>query len=326
MTIPRAYNATFKGLLSEMERPGQTLTTPSATSSTLKDLDVQATLETLSVSLHVMHGAWFAWSIYDSLAFGHTLNAQTLSYGVHIASQAISISSTDLIGPKGSDGTPAVKLELPPCRLSGVLEGTRIHAFLLVNEFKLMLKPKYVDDILTIQQKFGSDFNDLVDLISGSRTNLRKKAVVPYTSLSLLLDIQSKGFSIGLRGPSSVQYLEAPMIKASIRIMDSRQLRWLVEAKGLKLSLMHDRAINTPSDTSPKPYISAYMTLDCTAHNETFPVAGDATDPQHLTIKVDRVHALMMPAAISELGNLIDHVQVRPSPATTHDGMNLSID
>ena len=308
----------FKGLLSEIEKPGQSPITPNATLSSLKrDLDIQATLGTLSVSLHVMHGAWFTWSIYDSLAFGRTLNTRILSYGVHIASQAISISSTDLIGPKGSDSAPAVKLELPPCRLSGVLEGSRIHASLLVDQFNFMLKPKYVDDILTVQEKFGNDFNDLLDLISGSRTNLRNKAVSSQTSLSFRLEVQSKGFTIGIRGPSSVQYLEAPLIKASIRIMGARGLQWLMEAKGLKLSLMHDH---------DKLYISAYMTLDCIAHNETPPVATDGTDAQYLTIKIDRVHALMMPAAISELGNLIDHVQVCPFLTVTHDRMNTFTD
>ncbi|KAF8325178.1 uncharacterized protein EI90DRAFT_3157032 [Cantharellus anzutake] len=305
-----AYNAMFKGLLSEIEEPAQSSSTPKVDSSYLKqDLDVQATLGTFSVSLHVMHGAWFAWSIHDSLAFGRRLNTQILSYGVHVASQTISISSTDMIGSHGSDGAPAVKLGLPSCRLTGVLEGTRVHATLLIDRFKLMLKPKYVDDILTVQQKFGNDFNDLLDLVTGPHTNLVKRPAPLRKKLTFHLNIQSKGFAIGLRGPTSVQSLEAPLARATVRSASRRGLQWLAEAKGLNLSLEHDTSLPFSSSKYVEPYTSAFMTLDCSVHNEVYPTGSDAADTQHLSISVDKVHALMVPAAISELGNLVDHVQ-----------------
>jgi hypothetical protein len=301
----------FKGLLSEMdESTPAPVESQSQTPSPLlpKDIDVQASVRNVNISLHIMHGTWLSWALCETMLFGKTPDLRTITYGVEIPAQVIIFSAKpDGTGPVMTGTDSSVRLELPALRVSGILQHSTLRATIIVDKFKLMLKPQYMDDILVVQQKFGQDFNDIVDIFTQARPKTPSKSKpIPF-----VYHIVGKldGFSIGIQGPTCVQYLDSPLIQGSIRSTAPSRLRWRLEVTNLALSLVHDPFVSRARRLDGEQYRSAYMVMDCLVHNES-QEAEDLHDMRHLTVNVDKIHALMMPAAIGELGNLVDYVQV----------------
>lgn len=263
----------------------------------------------MSVFLHVMHGTWVSWSLEDTLAYTASADLRTISYGVQLASQRITMSGEpDDVGEIAT-ASRLIKFALPSLRLSGISKGRTVQASLVIDHFQLMLKPQYMDDILVVQQKFGTDFNELVDVFASNKKSVRAKTATTKRASLLSLDatVKLEGFTIGIQGPSSIQYLQSPHLSASYRTGVGSGSLWNLNVKELELSLVHN-LYPLRSQHHVEQYNSASMSLDCVIHNE--PPLDFDEDVEYLTITVSRVHALMAPAAISELGNLIDHVQV----------------
>jgi hypothetical protein len=275
----------------------------------LQSIDFQAQINHLGVYLHVMHGTWLSWSLEDTLAYSAATDLRAVPYGVQLASQRIILSGE----PDGTEAlipsSHSVKLALPSLRLEGIIQSDHIQASLVVDHFRLMLKPQYVDDILVVQQKFGSDFNELIDVFAYNRPKKPQNSRESLSSPTFDIAVKLEGFKIGIQGPTSTQYLQCPMVSALYQSLTSSGSRWHLDVKGLELSLVHDvRPLS--SKRYREEYNSASMSLDCVVHNEVPKEALESIE--YLTINVSRVHALMAPAAISELGDLVDHVQVEP--------------
>lgn len=300
--LSSSYDAMFKGLKSDVD----SIVTPKTTSpvtKTTRSIDIQAQINLLNISLHVMHGTWLSWALRDTLGFIHIQNQRVTTYGMQLASQRLNLAgrpdASTILTPTSYS---SIKLALPALRLFGRLERNSMRATLIVEHFHLMLKPQYVDDILVVQQKFGSDFNELVDVIAANKP---KRSSAPRSAMSLLMGVKLGGFNIGVQGPMSTQYIDSPAMSAEIGDGPLGR-RWKMVVTALQLYLVHDSPLRHPTKDGVQ-YRSAYMILDCELHN-ALPV-GFVGDADHVTLNVSRIHALLMPAAISELGDLVDHIQ-----------------
>lgn len=186
-----------------------------------------------------------------------------------------------------------------------------------VHSFNVILKPKFVDDILVIQQKFGSDFNDILDLVAKTRrskSSLKPSSTAqPVSSgFSYKLAVELEGFRIGIEGPTSTQYLDSSTIHSTIfhNATISRP-QWNITVSNLALSLAHHSNLLATRTNFDRKYRSAYMVIDMDANNFVDNRSPDIDEPEHLNVRVHKVHATMQAAAMGELGDIIDHVQVR---------------
>jgi protein CSF1 len=303
----------FKGLLSGMDQsiPAPVELQSQASPLFPKDIDLQASVRLVNVSLHIMHGTWLSWTLYRIMLFGKTPDLQTIAGGVEIPAQIIVLSAKpDGLESAITEADSSVKLELPSFRVSGILQYSTVQATIAIDKFKLMLKPQYMDDILVVQQKFGQDFNDLVDIFTQTTRKTPSKA--PSTPFVYKISGKLDGFSIGIQGPTCIQYLDSPLIRGRIGSTNPSRLQWRIEVNNLALSLVHDTSVGRTRFTDREQYRSAYMVMDCLVHNESPQEVVGLQEMRHLTVSVDKIHALMMPAAVAELGNLVDYVQVGP--------------
>ncbi|KAF8320822.1 hypothetical protein DL93DRAFT_2163795 [Clavulina sp. PMI_390] len=303
-----SYDAMFRKVLSEIDEPNAGPKRPKKKSSMrFKSIDIQSQINLMSVFLHVMHGTWLSWSFEDTLVYATSKDLARIAYGVQLASQRITISGEpDEPGAITPTTSRPVKFGLPSLRLSGVWEGNSLEAALIVDHVRIMLKPQYMDDILVVQQKFGTDFNEIIDVLASNSSTAKTNVSQPKSPRRITIEagVRLEGFTIGIQGPTSTQYLLSPEMSASYRSSPSTGTHWRLNLQKLELSLVHNmRALHRQREQ----YNSASMSLNCYIHNDA-PVDADE-GVEYLTISISQVHAVMAPAAISELGNLIDHVQ-----------------
>jgi hypothetical protein len=311
----------LQDLLSELDhnpRPSNSSPyIPALFSGDLK-VDLHAQLRELRTELHVMHGTWLTWNVLNSITFLGFKGRQETCFGHRIGSQVIYLTSGQSNG-KPTPSSNSVHLELPSLRLEGKYPQLDIR--LHVDRFSVTLKPQYFDDFLAIQQKFGSDFNDLVDLALEFKT--QREVLPAEASTASMTDtafprfdvsFTFDGFRIGIEGPSSTQYLDSSKIQGQLH--SGTQKRWSFGVESLALSLAHQSAPRRARTSFDRKYRSAYMVLDMSAQNIEYPEV--AQQENHLGIVINFVHAVMQPAAIAELGDLIDHVQVGLAGNITH--------
>ncbi|KAG9119662.1 hypothetical protein FRC07_005207, partial [Ceratobasidium sp. 392] len=307
------YDSMFQDLLSELDRnprPNNSQPFVPALFSGKVKVDVQAQLRDFCTELHVMHGTWLTWNVLNSTTFIKSRGLDALNFGHRIGSQVIRLSSGQPDGQRPVFGANSVYLELPSLWLEG--KYPQLDVRLHVDRFSVTLKPQYVDDFLAIQQKFGSDFNELVDLAVEFRNQggapISKPSNDPATDTAFpRFDISFifEGFRIGIEGPSSTQYLDSSNIKGHVH--SGTVKRWSFNVESLALSLAHHSAPRRTRSNFDRKYRSAYMVLDMAAENIEHPEG--AQEDNHLGITVSFVHAVMQPAAIAELGDLVDHIQ-----------------
>lgn len=84
---------------------------------------------------------------------------------------------------------------------------------------------------------------------------------------------------------------------------------WNARCSSISLSLAHHSSHVAASEFDRK-FRSAYMDVEFELNNATTSPSSDADDA-HFNLKIIRIHAVMQPAAIGELGDLVDYVQVR---------------
>ncbi|KAG9098261.1 hypothetical protein FRC06_006608 [Ceratobasidium sp. 370] len=248
-----AYDSMFQDLLSELDRnprPSSSQPFVPALFSGNFRVDVQAQLRDFCTELHVMHGTWLTWNVLNSTTFIDFRGLEELKFGHRIGSQVIHLGSAQPSTQRPVSGANSVYLELPSLRLEGKYPQLDVH--LHVDRFSFTLKPQYVDDFLAIQQKFGSDFNELVDLAVEFRNQRGVPArKLPSDAASVTafprFDIAFvfEGFRIGIEGPSSTQYLDSSSIKG--RVHSGTVKKWSFNVESLALSLAHHSAPRLPA-------------------------------------------------------------------------------
>ena len=303
---------TMRAVVSEARRKPES-STPKKPSKPVA-IHVNALFPSIRVSLQVMPGTWLAWEMVDTTVFFRSSAAARLkkaySFGIQAHQEVFSISSQ----PHWLHGLrkrTRVKFAIPMVSIQGKYDGTEVQVMVLVEFFNLIFRPSHWDTVLTVQQKFGQDFSDLISLVNEKRTVTSPKiepvpiSPRPQSPSRIKLGgvVKMKGFRIGLEGPSSVLFLECQNIGGGIQGNYGRS--WKLSVLDLALSL----APRTHSDSGMHSFDrinrTAFVSIDFHVSATQSPTSSTHT----LDITVTKVHAVMQPSSIGQLGDFVDHIQ-----------------
>lgn len=277
-------------------------------------IHVNALFPSIRVSLQVMHGTWFAWEMADTTAFFRSSAAVRLkkaySFGVQTRQQVFSISSQ----PHWLHGfrkRTRVKFAIPMISVQGNYDGTEVHAMVLVEFFNLTFRPSHWDTVLTVQQKFGQDFSDLISLVNEKRMVASPKTesiplsprLRPPSRIRFSGVVKAKGFRVGLEGPSSILFLECQNIGGGMQEHHGRS--WKLSVSDLALSLAPRTHSESGMHSFDRINRTAFVSIDFHVGATQSPLASAHT----LDVTVTKVHAVMQPSSIGQLGDFIDHIQ-----------------
>ncbi|KAH7888759.1 hypothetical protein F5I97DRAFT_2055646 [Phlebopus sp. FC_14] len=272
-------------------------------------LQVNGHVSMLGVTLQVMRGTWLSWNIQETTGFtsstSASLSKRTNDFGLQFGSQAIAVTSKSRSTDSStisSKSYPRVKLTLPMLTLTGQQGGLHIELLGALDFVDIMVKPSHWDTLLVVQQKFGQDFTDLMDLIQETRrkpsslpSSSTPKAVIPSKYVG---HVNVKGFRIGLEGPSSTFYLECKDVGGDIVKQDD-VLQWRVQLRDLALSLAPSTGATTLDHGFNRNQKSAFVILDITLN----------ASGKSMQTSIPKIQAVMQPSSIGELGDFIDYQQ-----------------
>ncbi|KIO30014.1 hypothetical protein M407DRAFT_5858 [Tulasnella calospora MUT 4182] len=178
MEYKSKYDIMVRDLFAELERPPPArIQLQTSTPSKKHTYKVDVSLKRAQILLQVMHGTWLSWEISDTFAQSQGQHSEFLSltFAVDLASQVIDIISQQ------TDTSPesAIRLPLPRFGASGNFSPRQLMSSVVLGRFDVKIKPQYVDDILAIQQKFGSDFAELLDLYTQKRERMERPGLWP---------------------------------------------------------------------------------------------------------------------------------------------------
>lgn len=285
--------ATLHGLLSEIENTK--VDSPRSQQRGQLILHLHAHVASVGVSLQVMHGTWLSWEVSQIVAYLRPSSGSqrhtSKSFGLQLASQLFSVSNR----PYPSRTIKAdsdVNLELPMISLTGRYSESTIYTIACVEFFQLTVKPSHWDTLLEVQQKFGQDFNDLMNLIAQTREQANsstKKATITKPTLQYVGHLKMRGFSIGLEGITSTLYLECEDIGGGIN--SSNGLTWDIRLSDVALSLAPNAHHAPRGSIFNRNIRSAFVIIDLQA--EANPDAKQFTVGQSLRFTVTKIHAVM---------------------------------
>ncbi|KAG6332933.1 hypothetical protein ID866_6159 [Astraeus odoratus] len=287
----KAAGDTTNVLVSPIPKP----TTPS--------LSLNGTITSCGVTLQIMRGTWLCWTMRDiavCVAFAQHATSRPRNFGLQLDSQALSISYKS---PSASNSTrvPRVKVMLPALILSGHESKNDMDLICALEFVDVMLKSSHWDSLLVVQQKFGRDFTDLMDLIQETRRARLVNTEIPRTVASegrYNIHINMKGFRVGLEGPASTFYLECENVVADI-IKSSSELAWKVLHRDISLSLTSRAATAALEHVFGRNQKSAFVVVDISV----------TADGNILAVSIPKIHAVMQASSIGELGDFIDYHQ-----------------
>ena len=298
----------FNDLLSEYNAKPKTAP---RTQAPRLSLQIHGQINHFEITLQVMHGTWASLEINKAVAYYTTPDStppiSSHTFGLQIASIILSISTK-----QGSRDTPGsrVKIVLPPLTLGGLSDGYHVDTTLLFEFIELKVKPSHWDTLLAVQQKFGQDFNDIVNLMDRTRTRRRKSTPVTViqppvktNSFEYSGSIKMRGFRVGLEGVGSVLYLECQDINGSI----SNKNGWAGELGLSDLALsLGPRTMFQKIPNFTRNHRSAFVTIDFKVDS----APNVETGGRNLNLAVGKTHAVLQPSSIGEFGDFIDNIQV----------------
>jgi len=311
--------ATMKDLLSEFRAgpPKIHSPAPSRISRRGSIIQVHGQVTRFEVSLQVMHGTWLSWEGNQMMAYFDSSSNKaargTHAFGLQIASMFVNVSSK----PNAHDVAPSsrIKVSLPPLSLAGHSSGYRVDALVLLEFIELKIKPAHWDTLLSVQQKFGQDFNDLVALMQKTRKKPTYPAKEAQTHVPVMRQYKAhmkmRGFRIGLEGVSSILLLECQDINGGLS--NTSGWTWDLGLSDLALSLA-PRVGRSQSATFNRNHRSAFVTID-------FKVNGSSSDhnsEKMFELSISKIHAVMQPSSIGELGDFIDNLQASFLPTISY--------
>ncbi|KAL1942384.1 hypothetical protein VTO73DRAFT_5986 [Trametes versicolor] len=304
-------DATVRALLSEMRGPPTSPHPPPSHPShspKLLTFEVQATVASVQATLQVMHGTWLSWEVHETLGFlmNDTRRRGAHLFGLQMGAHVFSISKTR--SNTHADPSSSIRLEFPTITLRGRHDNASVQGLALVDFFHVTVRPSDWDTLLSIQQKSSQDFNDLIHIIEQSRQKRPEPspeaecATSKPGKLPLKFNgsFKMKGLRIGLEGLTTTVFLECEDISGGLG--NHSHSLWHVKLSDLSLSLASRLSL---SDRADRDRRSAFVRVDFEAHMQKKP---DTSVP-HLEVSVAKVHAVMQPSSIGELGDFIDHLQ-----------------
>ncbi|KAG6891472.1 hypothetical protein C0992_006203 [Termitomyces sp. T32_za158] len=240
----------------------------------------------------------------------------------NIASVMLCISSRPNVGDEESD--IHIKLIFPPLLVKGSYDGVGVETIVLIEFAELKVKPSYWDTLLVVQQKFGQDFHDLVTLIQ--ETNIRratleslkapKRSQVP---LRYNVSVKMRGFRVGFESPASIVYFECLDISGGINNSDG--LVCNVEMSDMAFSLASRAVARHNNPGFNRNHRSAFVIVDfkIDARNESTSALGTV-----IHVLVTKIHAVMQPSSIGEVGDFVDHIQAEMRTRKEQRAMELA--
>ncbi|KAL1748805.1 hypothetical protein HDZ31DRAFT_59984 [Schizophyllum fasciatum] len=310
------FEATLKPILSELKV--DTGSPQKSTPSPLTSMHVHAQLSATLISLQVMHGTWLSWAINDIITYTHTsglsLQPAPRAFGLQLGSQVFSVSSSAdvMSAPSGT----RVKLDVPRILLSGRWEEARgLDMLVLVDFLQATVRPSHWDTLLAVQQKFGRDFNDLMQLVQQTNakraqsTFARQDDPLPFQEPALptllyRVHFKMRGFRVGLDGAASTLFLECQDIGGQLQNAGGQT--WDISLSDLALSLAARAAPQAKGSSFNRALRSAFVIIDFKVRGEK----GIGSTNDHLNVDVTKIHAVMQPSSIGELGDFVDDIQI----------------
>ncbi|KAF9227418.1 hypothetical protein BS17DRAFT_747957 [Gyrodon lividus] len=301
--------ATAETLVTELKRNNtSTSSKPSSitrgTNRSSSAFHINGRVATIDVTLQVMRGTWLSWIVEDTTGFitstPNSVSKRMQSFGLQLGSQGFTIASKSRSVDSSADA-PRVKLILPALTLTGHQGKGSVELLGALDFVNTMIKPTHMDTLLAVQQKFGQDFTDLLDLIQETRQKRSTSSEVGRTAVTsgnFIGHINVKGFRLGLEGPSSVFYLECQNVGGDIAKKNGT-LEWKVQLRDLALSLAPRIGPATHDHGFDRNQKSAFVIVDITV----------SANEEVLKTSVPKIQAVMQPSSIGELGDFIDYYQ-----------------
>ena len=304
-------DAMMKSLFSEIRRnPKRSLQRNAHRSKSTLIYDFNASLTTMAVDLQVMHGTWLLWTTREVLAYGKSpLPQEKVAdlYGLKVGSQKIAIASgSPTRSGKREDESSEIAFRLPEFCIS-VTSGPGQSKLLATMGFlEMTIKPSHWDALLSVQQKFGQDFNDLL-LIIGERGKKRTKPNRQSNAIPFNMMGAFKGFKIGLEGHTSTQYLQCDNIDAAYNVSGQRQ--WQIKLTDLALYLSPNAPFRPKLAGTHGHDLPLSVSIDLQLSSYRSP-ASDSTQTC-LDVTISKFHAVFQAGMMGEIGDFIDYLQVK---------------
>jgi hypothetical protein len=304
-----AIRTALQEISSEIRDP-HSMKRDTATTKPLPHLHLHGRIGSSQVTLQVMRRTWLTWNVTETNCYVDSIpqdNRTSVQFGVYVASQKMGIF-TDMDVTPERDTNPHLRLVVPPIILTGSHRDTSTRIQVSVDFFRATIKPSHWDTILTVQQKFGQDFNDVMALIEHRRkkdSNTPKSSSNDGNSLDLDIRLKMSGFCIGLRGLSSNLFLECENISGNViygSLLSSR-----LDLNNLALSLAPSGSRMKPKDHPEKNIKSAFVVIDLhlDGHKNSAPSKSG-----QISVSIKKIHAVMHPSSVGEIADFVDHVQV----------------
>lgn len=310
--IFRNIHAMSRDLISELnKRHKQHTKKPVGPSAQFKfpSIDFQFHVQRVGLLLQVMHGTWFSWDVHNTLGFlkcsSPSDRGLRLTYGVRLSGQRIEITSHSA---HDASEERTISLGLPAFEAAGNCDGGRVQSHAIIDKFYIHLKPKYMDDILVVQHNLGTHFYDVLDLVSQNRP--KRSPASPNNGFQIQYDVafMLRGFRVDIDGPSVVLDLTSAEMTGTAR--NEPNLLWNFTVTSLALGLSHRSIQKRVASEFDRRFRTAYMVLDMKARSLSSSVSRNNAPTRHvLQLQISRMHAIMSPNSIGELGDLIDHIQ-----------------
>ncbi|GAA6038491.1 hypothetical protein JCM8097_004593 [Rhodosporidiobolus ruineniae] len=310
--------------------------------------DVQAVIEVVEFQVQAIPTLRASYTLRHLSAYSVSTGAttprtwlQAVDAGFHVGAQTVRFVPV-LKGDSPAATLPTeTAFELPVIRLkvhADDLPTSRVSMLTTVDSISVKLNADIIDNILTVQNHFGSDIDDLVRVLqakrdaqagrpSGSRPRTKSVASLPApsspaASSSVEWDarVALRGLKIAVQGPQAVQWIEAELLEGSARTstgIERQHLQWQASVQNLALSLeQRTSGEASPSSASPtdRRYRLAFFRLDLNVSNAEINLpelpslpSAFGSDTPHLHVRLPRIHAVIQPIAIEALGDLVDH-------------------
>jgi hypothetical protein len=311
--LPKLQAATHE-LVSEMHRPvAQVAKQPDR--NTL--VQVQLHISHILFTLQVMRGTWLSWQIDRSLFFTRSSPSshgptETRHYGVKLASQAIGVSSAPDLS--NASVKARVRLNIPTILVTGRQDGTTVTVHASMDQLHVTVKPSHLDTVLTVQQKFGQDFSDLMALIQRTRQE-RASSGIPsppvttapekrVSSIKYHVYAKMRGLRIGLRGARSTLLFECEDIKGGLD--DEVGAKWQLRLSDVALSVAPRENGKISRQSFTRTQRSAFVAIDLNATGEDRP---EPSPGKVLRVELSKVHAVLQPSSIAEIADFINDLQ-----------------
>ncbi|KAI5479573.1 hypothetical protein MNV49_003310, partial [Pseudohyphozyma bogoriensis] len=266
--------------------------------------------------------------------------------GLHIGAQSIrmqlSMETATVVSskPRSPASTREATLpaetafDLPVVQLKAHFDGVpckRVAVLTTIDSVSVKLTATIIDNVLAIQNHFGKDIDELLEVIRAKRArqeSLLAESATPtlppptpevedHTPVEWDLRVALRGLKVGLEGPQATQWVEAELIEgraSSSAATSFLALHWEASVQNLALSLAQRTTV--PEATLDRRYRLAFFRLDLFASNSVINLSElppesihENKRTPHLHLRLPRIHAVLQPTAIVALGDLIDYFE-----------------